>query len=66
MVTDILTDCAPKTALDCASDRSSLRVATVKVRKDKAAESVPDGQTDIEEHIAAAMARSPVMAERVA
>jgi hypothetical protein len=43
-----------------------LRVATVKVRKDKAAESVPDGQTDIEEHIAAAMARSPVMAERVA
>src|SRR3954453_21570197 len=28
MVTDILTDRAPKTTLDCASDRSSLRVAT--------------------------------------
>jgi glucoamylase len=30
MVTDILTDRAPKTTLDCASDRSSLRVATSK------------------------------------
>src|SRR3954466_6838711 len=28
MVTDILTDRAPKTTLDCAPDRSSLRVAT--------------------------------------
>jgi hypothetical protein len=30
MVTDILTDCAPKTTLDCASGRTSLRVATAK------------------------------------
>jgi hypothetical protein len=28
MVTDILTDSAPKTILDCASGRTSLRAAT--------------------------------------
>jgi hypothetical protein len=44
MATDVLTDCASKSTLDCASDRTSLRVATATGAKAKVPVMLPSGK----------------------